>query len=116
MPIAGSVKHPFGTAETIALTATGVQALSISNEVTYVDGVTVEATGNRTLNLTIDTDNLAVGARIIVASKTNGTETTIFGTNMTGATITGVTGKTFVTEFVYTGSAFVNSGTPVQID
>ena len=116
MPEPGQVKHPFGAAETIALTATGAQAVSIVNEVTYIDGVTVEATGNRTINLTIDTSNLNVGARIIMASKTNGTETTIFGTSITGATITGVAGKTKVTEFVYTGSAFVNTGTPVQID
>lgn len=116
MPIAGQVKSPFGATETIALTATGTQALTIANEVTYIDGVTVEATGNRTLNLTIDTDNIGVGARLIVASKTNGTETTIFGTSITGATVTGVAGKTKVTEFVYTGTAFVNSGTPVQID
>jgi hypothetical protein len=116
MPTAGQVKNPFGAAEVIVLTATGDQALTIVNEVTYIDGATNIATGNRTLNLTIDTDNINVGSRLIVASKTTATETTIFGTNITGATITGVAGKTKVTEFVYNGSVYVNSNTPVQID
>jgi len=115
MPEVAVVKHGFGAAETVALTATGTQALTIVNDLTFVDGVTVEATGNRTINLTLGAD-LNAGARIIVSSKTNGTETTIFGTNITGVTVTGVTGKTKVTEFVYNGTAFVNSGTPVQID
>lgn len=116
MPKVGQVKNPFGAAEVIALTATGDQALTIVNEVTYIDGVTVEATGNRTLNLTIDTDNINVGARLILASKTNGTETTIFGTSITGLTVTGVAGKTKVGEFVYNGTAFVNTALMAQID
>jgi hypothetical protein len=116
MPISGQVKNPFGAAEVIALTATGAQAITVVNELTYIDGQTVQATGSRTINLTIDTDNINIGARLIVASKTAATETTVFGTNITGATITGVAGKTKVTEFVYNGSAYINSSTPVQID
>lgn len=117
MPEPGQVRSPFGAVETLELTATGDQDLTIVNGgVTYIDGVTNIATGNRTINLTIDTDVVEVGARLIVASATTATETTIFGTNITGATITGVAGRTLVTEFVYTGTAFVNSGTPVQID
>jgi len=115
MPEIAVVKYGFGAAETVALTATGTQAVTVINDLTVIDGVTVEATGNRTINLTLGS-NLNVGARLIVTSKTNGTETTIFGTAITGATITGVAGKTKVTEFVYTGAAFVNTGTPVQID
>lgn len=110
------IKWPFGDADTaLTLTATGAQALSIVNDMTVVDGVTTEATGNRTLNLTIS-DEVEAGAVLVVKSKTNGTETTIFGTNITGATITGVAGKTKVALFVYDGSAFVNVATPVQID
>jgi hypothetical protein len=115
MPESGVIRHPFGEVVSVALTATGAQAIAVTGSLTFIDGVTVEATGNRTINLTIDSD-LRKGARIIVESKTNGTETTIFGTSMTGVTVTGVAGKTKVTEFVYNGSAFVNSGTPVQID
>ena len=110
-----AISFPFGDAAEIALTATGAQALTINEQVTRVDGVTVSATGNRTLNLTIGAE-VRKGARIILEAKTDGTETTIFGTGITGVTITGVTGKTKVTEFVYNGTAFVNSTTPVQID
>lgn len=109
------IKFPFGAADTKALTATGAQALTIDNMLTVVNGVTVEASGNRTLNLTIDA-NLSVGARLFVKSKTNATETTIFGTGMQGATITGAAGKTKCVEFVYDGTNFVEAGTPVQID
>lgn len=109
------IRFPMADAEVLTLSATGVQALTISDTLTRIDGVTVEATGNRTLNLTLASD-LLIGSRIVVESKTNGTETTIFGTLMTGVTVTGVAGKTKVTEFVYNGTAFVNSGTPVQID
>ena len=88
-----TIRAPFGVSESIALTATGAQAITVSNDMTFIDGVTVEATGNRTLNLTIGTD-VNVGASLLVQSKTNGTETTIFGTGITSATITGVAGKT----------------------
>ncbi|MFA7466964.1 MAG: hypothetical protein WCY82_01705 [Desulfotomaculaceae bacterium] len=109
------IKWPFGDASTLALTATGAQALTVYNEMTIVDGVTTKATGNRTINLTIS-DSVKAGARIFCKLKTNGTETTEFGTGMSGATITGVAGKTKTVEFVYDGTNFVEAGTPVQID
>lgn len=111
-----SIKYPFGNANTsLALTATGVQALTITSNLTIIDGVTVEATGNRTINLTIDSE-VEAGAIIVVQSKTNGTETTIFGTGITSATITGVTGKTHNQSFIYNGTAFVAMGGDQQID
>lgn len=109
------VKFPFGPADTLTLSATGAQALTIENELVIVDGVTTEATGNRTLNLTIDA-GVKAGAKLFVKSKTNGTETTIFGTGMQGATITGAAGKTKTVLFIYDGTNFVEAGTPVQID
>lgn len=113
--MAEKVRFPFADADVIALSATGAQAISIVNDMTIIDGVTTEGTGNRTLNLTIDA-LVTIGARIFLKAKTNGTETTIFGTGMSGATITGVAGKTKCVEFVYDGSKFVEAGTPVQID
>lgn len=93
MPTAGKVHNPFGSADVLVLTAAETtQALTIENNLTIVDGVTNEATANRTLNLTIDTDSVQIGARIVVQSQTNGTETTVFGTGITGITITGVAG------------------------
>lgn len=110
-----TIRFPFNDAKIIALTATGAQALTIADTLTILDGVTVEATGNRTLNLTLASD-LLVGSRIIVRSKTNGTETTIFGTVMIGATITGAAGKTINTEFIYDGVNFEQTGAEQQID
>lgn len=109
------VRWPFGLADTAALSATGAQAISVENDMTIIDGVSTQATGNRTINLTIAAD-LKAGARILIKSKTNGTETTIFGTGCQAATITGAAGKTKNCELVYDGTNFVAQGTPVQID
>lgn len=113
--MAEKIRFPFADADVVALSATGAQAIAVVNDMTIVDGVTTEATGNRTLNLAID-PLVTIGARLFLKSKTNGTETTIFGTGMSGATITGVAGKTKCVEFVYDGIKFVEAGTPVQID
>ena len=110
------VQFPYNDAEVLALTATGAQSLEISGSLTLIDGVTVEAlTGSRTINLTIDAQT-RIGARIVVLSKTNGTETTVFGTGMVGVTITGVAGKTNTNEFIYDGTTFKQVGAKQQID
>jgi len=109
------IKWPFGPASVAALTATGAQALTIVNNLTVIDGATVEATGNRTLNLTIGS-GLEIGARLVIKSKSNGAETLIFGAGITGVTIVGVAGKTQVVEAVYDGTGFVVCATYVQID
>ncbi|WP_346856579.1 hypothetical protein [uncultured Draconibacterium sp.] len=109
------VRWPFGDASEVSLTADGAQAITVENELTVVDGETTEATGNRTLNLTVS-DEIGAGAMLFIKSKTNGTETTIFGTSMQGATITGVAGKTKTVLCIYDGSNFVEAGTPIQID
>ncbi len=109
------IKFPFGPASVKQLTADGAQAIAVVNTLTIVDGVTTEATGNRTINLTLD-DEIETGSRLVFKLKTNDTETTAFGTNITGATITGVAGKTKTVEAVYDGSGFVVVGTAGQID
>lgn len=109
------VKWPFGPATTVALTAEGDQNLSIVNDLTIVDGVTVQATANRSLKLTVAAQ-VNAGARLFCKLKTNGTETTAFSTKMQGATLTGAAGKTKCVEFMYDGTNFVETGTPVQID
>jgi len=97
------------------LTASGAQAITISEQVTYLDGVTVEATNDRTLNLTIS-DEVKAGAMIYLSSKTNGTEGTIFGTGFTAPTITGEAGKTFTQAFFYNGTVFLPVGNYVKVD
>ena len=109
------INHPFGAIGAPALTNTGAQALTINKSYTVVDGVTVEATGARTLNLTIDA-GMPLGAQLFVRSKTNATETTVFGTGITGATMTGVAGKTICALFIYDGTTFVQAGAEQQID
>lgn len=109
------VKFPFGVATTEVMAATGTTAITIENNLTIVDGVTNAASENRTINLTIASD-ITSGARLFVKLKTAGTETTTFGTGMSGATLTGGAGKTKCVEFIYDGSKFVEAGTPVQID
>lgn len=109
------VKWPFGEADTIALTATGAQAVTIANELTIIDGVTAIATGDRTINLSIGSA-IGKGAMLLVKSKTTATETTTFGTGMLGAAMTGVAGKTKTALFIYDGSAFVMAGASVQVD
>lgn len=100
----------------VALTDAAAQAIEVVNEMTIVDGVTVQAdTNNRTLNLTIDA-GVTAGARLVVKSKTKATETTLCGTGMTGPGLVGVAGKTKVVEFVYDGAKFIQAGAGVQLD
>lgn len=110
-----AVQFPFGSASTVALSATGDQAVTITNMMTIINGVTTEATGNRTINLTVNA-GVKAGAMILIKTKTNGTETTIFGTGMIGTTYAGVAGKTKTTICIYDGTNFIEAATPVQID
>lgn len=109
------VNAPFGDASVASLTATGAQAITIGNYVTVIDGDTVPATGNRTLNMSVNSD-VEPGALVHIRSKTAGTETTIFGTGITAPTITGVAGKTFTQSFIYDGTTLKPVGLSVQID
>ncbi|RHR56600.1 hypothetical protein [Parabacteroides sp. AF17-28] len=109
------VKWPFGAATILLMTAVGAQVFDIVNNLTIVDGSSVVATDNRTLDLTADPD-LAPGARVIVKTTSTATEKLNPGTGVKGESITGVAGKTFVTEYVYDGSGFVQTGKSIQID
>jgi hypothetical protein len=114
--MANAIKYPFGPVDaSVVLSATGTQAISIVNQYTIIDGVTNQASGNRTLNLTIDA-SVTAGAKIFLKSATAGTQTTIAGTGFTFPTITGVAGKTFTQEYVYDGSTFYPTGTAVQVN
>lgn len=109
------IRHPHGGGATATLSATGTQAITISDEYTRIDGVTTEATGNRTIDLTIDS-GVRVGAQILIENKTNGTETLTHGTEITAPVQTGVAGKTHTQAFRYNGTAFVATGADQQID
>jgi len=109
-----TIRFPFGPASSAELSATGVQAIDVANDLTLVDG-TIPATGDRTINLSIAED-LRIGARLVFSLKSTSTEKTIFGDNITGVSITGVAGKTKTVEAVYNGTVFVLIGTAGQID
>jgi hypothetical protein len=106
MPEPGQVHYPFGEADVVELTATGAQAITIVNQKTIIDGVTVQATADRTLNLTVDANSVRKGAVIELRTKTAATENTIFGDAIDGTTYAGVAGKTITRTFSYDGSVF----------
>jgi hypothetical protein len=110
-----TVKFPFGPADTLALTATGAQALTIANTATIVDGVTTISTATRTLNLAIDAA-VPAGAKIFVKAKFTGTETLVFGTGFLCPTLTGVAAKEFNVEFTYDGTTFKPTAAPYQVN
>jgi hypothetical protein len=108
-------KFPFGAASQVALTVTGAQAITVDNQLVIIDGVTAIGTGHRTLNLAID-PCVTAGARLVVKTKTNAIENTVFGTGMLGLTYAGVAAKTKHVTFIYDGVNFLQEGTPIQID
>ena len=110
-----NIKHPLGLADEKTMSATGTQAITINDDFTVIDGETTEATGNRTIDLTINSE-ITSGARILMKSKTNASETTIFGTKIISATITGSAGKIKSQGFTYDGANFLPDGTAQQID
>ena len=109
-------KEGIGDGTTFSPTeATGTVAITVKNSFTVIDLVTTKATGNRTINLTVDA-NVRKGDTILVQMKTNDTETHTFGTGFTVPTVTGVAGKTKNQLCVYNGSSFTAVAAAVQID
>jgi hypothetical protein len=106
---------PWGAADTQALTATGAQAITVTDMCTVLDGVTTQATGNRTFNLTIGS-GVRIGALLFLKSKTNGTETNVFGTGFSATTVTGEAGKTYCQGFMYDGTTYKPLGGASKID
>ena len=108
------VAWPFGDASFENLTASGVQNILIANNLTFIDGDSVMATGDRTLKLSA-ASVLGAGARLVLKHKATGTEAITPGALMQGTTITGVAGKTIVVEYIYDGAAFIQLS-QIQID
>lgn len=86
----------------------------ICDDTLTIASVSMSAAG--TLNLSADS-NLNPGDRLVVIATSDGTGRNLtFGTSITGPVLAGVANKTKTQEFIYTGSAFVAVGAPVQID
>lgn len=109
------VRYPFGPATVVQMAASGTINVDVQNDLTLLDGDTVKCTGARTINLNIASDT-PVGARLVITHKTNATETLTPGTGMQGKAITGEANKTFVTEYVYNGTKFLQVSEALKID
>jgi hypothetical protein len=111
--MSNTIKFPFGNAETIALTATGDQAVTVTNPYTIIDGDTVKSTGHRTLNLTLDA-KLQVGALLKVKIQYGGAHNFIFGTKITHETMTGLADTNKIEyDFIFDGTNFVKLVTAI---
>ena len=109
------IMWPFGEAQTEVMAATGTTAIEVTDMLCIIDGATTEATGNSTLNLTID-EFVKAGAIILLSRKTDDTETLTFGTGITDVVHTGVAGKTFTAAYMYNGTTYLPMGELQQID
>ena len=105
-----NIKFPFGNADKKALTATGLQAITITDQLTIIDGVTTKSTAHRTLNLTIGED-VEAGAIIMLVTKDTNAKNMVFGTNITMETYTATTNNDVASiAFMYNGTAFFPMG------
>ncbi len=109
-----AINHPFGAAATLAISATGTTAATISAQETYVASLST-LTGNATLDLALSSE-LKAGAKLHLKVKTTATETFTFGTGIDAPVVTGVAGKTWCQSFWYDGTIFLPCGAKIQID
>ncbi len=108
------VRHPYGPLDHQQPAFSATIAATVDNGgATLIEPAIL--TGALLLNLTIDA-GVKKGALLYLKVKTTDTEVTTLGTGITGPTVTGVAGKTWVQTFVFDGTAFVAAGVKQQID
>lgn len=100
------------------LTSNNTQTIAVNAWETIIIPPTLTAGPDFTLNLTLDTAQLRIGAKLTVIVTTTATETVTYGTGfLAGQTgITGVAGKTFVQTFIYNGSSFIATSASKQVN
>lgn len=113
---AQSVKWPAGAATdmTSITAAGGTVAVTITNQMTYM-GTIPTLTANATLSVTAPS-YLKPGAILLVAVKTNGSETFTFAGALAAPTVTGSAGKTWTQGYIYNGTKFYPMGAKIQVD
>lgn len=85
-------------------TASLTKSLTIISNYTYVDIGTMDT--NMTITLTIN-NNVKAGALLFIETTANGTQRTVtFSTGLTCTALTNSASKTFITAFIYNGTAF----------
>lgn len=105
------VKWPFGSASVEPLAASGDTTIEVVNTLTIADGRSVVATGDRTINVTIDPE-LEIGSRLVVMHKPSATENLTPGEGLKGDVIT----SEAVVEFIYDGVSFVQAGSSKSVE
>jgi len=108
--------RPLGGAATVTLTAAdAAQTITVTNDLTMVDGVTNPISVNVTLTADIPA-GLQVGAMMFMQATSVGAQTLTFGDGFSPRTVTGVAGKTINGTLIYNGSVFTPLAARVQID
>ena len=110
------ISYPFGSADVQAPAYAATLAVTIVNQVTFLS-TAAAMSGAMTVNLTI-TAGIKAGARLMCTFLSDGTARTVtWGTGFSQANaLAGVISKTKAIEFIYNGTAFVPTGSGVQID
>lgn len=108
---------------TFVLTANGPQTvpnMKYWETIIKPPTLTTGGAGAFVLNLTLDTEQLRNGAKLLVDVTTTGTETVAYGTGFFPgqAGITGVAGKNFIHRFTYDSisKTFKATGVPIQVN
>ncbi len=108
-----TIRYPFGELQTETLSAGGTQAITITSQLTLIDGITTKQTSATTLNLTIAA-GVKPGAIIYLSRECNhgteGNRAFTFGTGITADTHTPATAKEVHRAFIYNGTVFMPLG------
>ena len=102
------IKFPFGAADVQAISGTGAQAVTIKDNLTFLNCASM--TGAITLNLTFG-DQLNIGSRVIIKATQDATgRNVVLGTGFatSAADLTGVANDVDIIEVYYDGTEMVN--------
>jgi len=97
-----TISYPFGAITTLSPVSHLTSALTISNQLTYVD----YQTSDTVLTITVTTAaGVKAGAQLFIETTSNSTaRSTIFSTGFLGVTVVGYANKTWLTSFIYDGT------------
>ena len=111
--VVGKVRWPFGEAKKLAPAYAAELEVETNNSLVIIQPEQI--TGPMEITLNAANDQLP-GDRVIVITNTSGTQAVSFAGDVTAPNITGVAGKTKVTELIFDGVEYKATGAPYQID
>ena len=110
----GNVQWPAGVADLQEPAYSATLAVTVTSRKTILKPAIL--TGDMTINVTVD-EEVPVGAELVhIQAATASADDVTYGTAIDGPVLVGVAGKTKVTNFVYDGVSFKQTGGFVQID